>query len=229
MTVLFVSVSVLLGAQSLCHRARLVADAAPSKRNKTMVLAGVLLVGAVLLGPLFAIAGALVGYARSVLLRRSRLRHRDQQIRTSLAEVVDLFAVALANGHNLYAATHRVASWSTEPLGQALRSCLSAVERGQPLADSLEQMSSRLGPAVQPLVAALVAHERYGAPITQNLAGLAVESRRARRHHAEVLARRLPVTLLGPLIVCILPAFLLLTVVPLVVESLGSFSESFGL
>ena len=41
-----------------------------------------------------------------------------------------------------------------------------------------------------------------------------------RRRRAEVAARKLPVKLLFPLVLCILPAFALLTVVPVIVSSL---------
>lgn len=191
-------------------------------------VAGGVVVAALVAGPVGAVPVALVAYVRSVMRRRRRVREREHRIRAGLAEVVDLFAVALASGHNLYAATQRVAQWSGEPFSQALADCVTAVDHDHPLGDSLEELATRLGPVVQPLVTALVAHERYGAPIAQNLAALAGESRRARRHDAEVVARRLPVILLGPLVVCVLPAFLLLTVVPLVVDTVGSFAESFG-
>lgn len=222
-----VGASILFAAKSLRYPLRTIGgDVARDGRNAAMV-GGLLLLG-ILAGPIIVVVVVLMGYGRSILRRRAQTRHREHQIRTGLAEVIDLFAVALASGHNLYAATHRVARWSPEPFDQAFTSCISAVDDGCPLSESLEQLPNHLGPSVQPLAAALVAHERYGAPITQNLAGLASESRRIHRHHAEVLARRLPVTLLGPLVVCVLPAFLLLTVVPLVVETLGSVTNSFS-
>jgi hypothetical protein len=43
-----------------------------------------------------------------------------------------------------------------------------------------------------------------------------------RRRWAELHARRLPVQLLFPLVVCILPAFGLLAIVPLVLSALSS-------
>jgi tight adherence protein C len=44
---------------------------------------------------------------------------------------------------------------------------------------------------------------------------LAAEVRAERRRRAEAAARRVPVKLLFPLVLCVLPAFGLLTVVPL--------------
>jgi hypothetical protein len=49
---------------------------------------------------------------------------------------------------------------------------------------------------------------------------LGLELRLDRRRAAEQQARRVPVRLLGPLVMCTLPAFALLTIVPLLVASL---------
>ena len=81
-----------------------------------------------------------------------------------------------------------------------------------------------LGAAVRPLVAALVAAERYGAAVGARLERLALDARLAHRRRAEEAARRLPVQLLFPLVGCILPAFGLLTVVPLLAASMPRLS-----
>lgn len=226
-TIVILCVSIGLAAQVVRYPCRQVDGPIAIARGQVAVFGGLVVAGS-LLGPAGLVLAGLGAYARSVMRRRRRHLQREQQIRTGLAEVVDLFAVSLASGHNLYAATDQVARWSRDPFSAAFASCVSAVDLGQPLSDSLEQVPRQLGLALQPLVGALVAHDRYGAPISQNLAALAGECRRTQRHQAEVLARRLPVTLLGPLVVCVLPAFLLLTVVPLVVDTVGSFAETLG-
>ncbi|HEY4378606.1 MAG TPA: type II secretion system F family protein, partial [Acidimicrobiales bacterium] len=93
---------------------------------------------------------------------------------------------------------------------------------GEPVAVALESVAADLGPALQPLVRALDASDRYGAPLVPALDRLAGEARIARRRRAEEAARRLPVSLLFPLVCCSLPAFGLLTVVPLLVSALRS-------
>jgi tight adherence protein C len=51
---------------------------------------------------------------------------------------------------------------------------------------------------------------------------LATDVRADRRRRAEEAARRVPVKLLFPLVLCVLPAFALLTVAPLLAGALGS-------
>jgi tight adherence protein C len=72
----------------------------------------------------------------------------------------------------------------------------------------------------------LLASERYGAPVGAGLERLAAEVRADTRRRAETAARRVPVKLLFPLVVCILPAFGLLTVAPLVAGALRSLRLS---
>ncbi|MDP9070058.1 MAG: type II secretion system F family protein, partial [Actinomycetota bacterium] len=101
-----------------------------------------------------------------------------------------------------------------------LRRVASEASRGRRLADAVEELPARAGEAVRPLVSALVACERYGAPLAPALERIAADVRRRRQRRAEEAARKVPVTLLFPLVLCILPAFALLTVAPLIAGAL---------
>ena len=99
---------------------------------------------------------------------------------------------------------------------------MAEAERGARWSDALEAAAGRLGPLARPLLAALVASERYGAPLADALVVLAAEARADRRRRAEEAARRVPVQLLFPLVLCVLPAFVLLTLAPLLAGAFGS-------
>jgi tight adherence protein C len=100
---------------------------------------------------------------------------------------------------------------------------LARVDRGIRLADALDAVDREIEP-VRPLVDALVATERYGAPLVASLDRVAADARDARRRTREEAARRVPVKLLFPLVFCTLPAFALLTVVPVLLRSLPSLA-----
>ena len=87
------------------------------------------------------------------------------------------------------------------------------------MAEAVEALDD-LGDAAVPLVAALRGSARYGTPLRGPLEQVAADARTMRRRRAEEEARTLPVRLLLPLVLCILPAFGLLAVVPLLVASL---------
>jgi tight adherence protein C len=110
------------------------------------------------------------------------------------------------------------------PVGDALATTGGLLSRGAATGDVLAALLDACGPAVRPLVDALADHDRYGTPLGPVLDRVAIDSRLRRRRAAEEAARRLPVTLLFPLVLTTLPAFALLTIAPLLVGSFSSLS-----
>jgi pilus assembly protein TadC len=82
------------------------------------------------------------------------------------------------------------------------------------MADALEELTRAIGPEARPLVTALSSSLRSGAPLAPGLQRLADAQRRRQRRRAEERIRRLPVLLLAPLVGLVLPAFVVLTIVP---------------
>jgi tight adherence protein C len=157
----------------------------------------------------------------SLLARRARRRH-EQDVARSLPEVVDLFHLAVGAGLNVTLAVDAVARRASGPLAPELATVLGEVALGRRLADALSDVPARAGEGVRPLVTALVASDRYGAPLGDALGRLAAEVRADRRRRAEEIARRVPVKLLFPLVCCVLPAFGLLTLAPLIAGAVSA-------
>lgn len=139
-----------------------------------------------------------------------------------VTDLIDLFAVAVGSGLNVRLALEAVARRALPgPLADELQGVSRDVAAGRRLADRLEEAPDRTGiEALRPLVAALVDAERYGSALGPSLDRLADEARRSRQRRAEEAARRIPVKLLFPLVMCVLPAFGLLTVAPLIAGGL---------
>lgn len=176
--------------------------------------------------PLFAVSPVLAllvvaGLAvRPWWLARRAAARRRWQVVDAVPEAADLLALAVAGGLTVPLAIAAAARWTPDPMGEALRRATREVELGRPTADALEDAAEDLGPPVRPLVDVLLASERYGVPLGDSLDRVAREARLERRRRGEERARRVPVLLLFPLVLCVLPAFALLTVVPLLVGSL---------
>lgn len=96
------------------------------------------------------------------------------------------------------------------------------LQRGQGLAEALLGLVDELGPAARPIADGIAAAERYGLPLAPLLDTLSDQAHAARRRLAEAEARRLPVRLSFPLVVCTLPSFVLLAVVPAVMGTISS-------
>jgi tight adherence protein C len=193
----------------------------PSGRVVPMI--AVLVLGAALVGGAVACAsiGAFVVVARMAAVRLRRRRLGAEQDR-SVPELVDLFTMAAAAGLPAASALHAVAQRAPGPLRSAVQLAAAHQRSGATLASSLELLRAHGGQRCGQLVDAVAAAARDGTPLVPALAGVAASTRDQRRRAAEEAARRLPVTLLFPLACCVLPAAVLLALVPILLVSLGS-------
>lgn len=173
------------------------------------------------LAPAAPAVGAVV-WAHPVWRERSRRRRARAVLVGDLPDVTDLFMLAAGAGLTVPLAVEVVARRASGPFAVELARVVTEVALGRRLSDTLEEVPDRLGEEARPLVSALVAADRYGAPLLDGLERLGVELRHDRRRRAEEAARRVPVKLLFPLVLCTLPAFALLTVAPLLAGALGS-------
>jgi tight adherence protein C len=173
--------------------------------------------------PALAAVPVVVAVAAPVLAGRRDRAREEAQLHDQLPDVVDLLALTTAAGLPIGAALVAIAGRPGGPLGATLARAGALVRHGGSTGEALALLGG-LSPAVRPLVDALVQHDRYGTPLLPALERVAIEARARRRRRAEEAARRLPVTLLFPLVLTTFPAFVLLTVVPLLAGSLGSLS-----
>lgn len=172
------------------------------------------------------LAGALAVGGRWRAMKAHRDAAPDPAIVRDLPDLVDLVALAVAGGLSVPAALPLVAPVTPASLRPALDQAVAAVAAGRPTDEAVAELGRRWGPAARPLVHALVDHLRYGTPVLPPLERVALEARARRRRAAETRARRLPVLLLFPLVLCTLPAFGLLTVAPLVAGTFDSLQGS---
>ena len=166
--------------------------------------------------------GALGAVGRVVGAWRSRgsRRRLDASVGRELPVVLDLLAVATAAGCTPYLAVESAARWAPPVLAERLAHVSQVCRLGGSFPDALDDLASTT-PRLAPLVDALLASDRLGAPVGPALARLADEERAAARRAAETHARRVPVRLLFPLVFLVLPAFGLLTVVPALLSGLS--------
>jgi tight adherence protein C len=173
--------------------------------------------------PLAIVPAAWSVLAPTLVARRTRRAH-EAAVTDQLPDVVDLLHLTTAAGLPIPTAVCAIRRRPGGPLGAALERAAAHIERGGTTSSALGLIVDHAGASIRPLADALAAHDRYGTPLAPSLERVAIESRLRRRRQAEEAARRLPVTLLFPLVLTTLPAFALLTVVPLLAGSFGSLS-----
>jgi tight adherence protein C len=150
-------------------------------------------------------------------VRADRDKHRSPEdtALTTFPDAVDLLVVAADAGVPPVVAVGAVALRAPPPWDDALLAVAGRVERGSLFAAALAELPARCGDPGRRLASVLRAAAE-GAELAVALDRLASDARDLRRRRAEHAARRVPVRLLAPLVLCALPAFVLLALVPLV-------------
>ena len=190
-------------------------------RRRRIGLATFVLPPLLILRPVLGVGAVAVVVLGPRVHLRSVKRNAAKQRSREVASVIELVRLALESG-----STPSLALLSVGPLaGHGLRPSLSVageeIRRGVAFDAVLRRLSVE-APELSALSDVLVASNRLGLRVADTLRSLAVEARSARRREAETAARRLPVVLLFPVVCLTLPAFIVLTVAPLLLSGLGA-------
>lgn len=176
---------------------------------------------AIAVGAVGGLLVLVVTVAAVVGRRRARRRDRVLHIERNLPEVIDLLGLVVGAGRPTVSALADISPRVVEPFRSELAAVARRAGAGEPFTESVRRLRETLGPSVSSVVHAVTAAENDGAPLQPALVRAADEAHRRRRVRAEEAARRVPVLMLFPLVFCILPAFCLLTVVPVLVGTVA--------
>jgi tight adherence protein C len=150
-------------------------------------------------------------------------RRRRAAIDAEIPQLLDLLAAGSSAGLAAPMALRRAVDGLAGPLADDVRATVRAVDLGARWRDELESLAERLDLFdLRRTVAALTRTETLGASLAQATAELAATVRQARRAATAERARTAPVKMLFPLVFLVLPAFLLLTVVPVLLTTVRS-------
>ncbi|MGH2680372.1 MAG: type II secretion system F family protein [Actinomycetota bacterium] len=161
---------------------------------------------------------------RTLASARAEARRR-RAMDAEIPQLLDLLAVGSDAGLSAVSGLERSVSVLRGPLGAELRASLDAVDLGARWREELAAVAGRLGlPDLRRAVAVLTRTEMLGTSLTSATRELAADVRGARRAAIAERARAAPVKMLFPLVFLVLPAFLLLTVVPVLLTTVRSIS-----
>jgi len=182
--------------------------------------------GLVAVHPLLAGLPALAVAAPAAARRRREDAATVSTAVASLPDAVDLVLVAARAGLPAGPALGAVAGRAPPPWDLAFAAVVRRTARGERLVDAIDQLVVHAGDPARPLRAVLRSTVDDGADLVGALDRFVADARDIRRRRAEETARRVPVRLLLPLVACSLPAFALLSIVPILVGALGALDLS---
>lgn len=149
---------------------------------------------------------------------------RQNQIRKSLPDALDLITICVEAGYGLDAALAKVAEKTRGPLAEEVNRAHLEVSLGKPRSESLRDMAQRAGVSeLQSFIATIIQAEQMGVSISGVLRVQSDSMRVRRRQRAEEEAMKAPVKMLFPLVLCIFPAMFVVLLGPAVIRIATSF------
>jgi tight adherence protein C len=170
------------------------------------------------------LAAVVGGYHLPEAALWGRGTERQQAIARELPDVLDQMTIAVEAGLGFEAALARAAGSGKGVLAEELARTVQDVAVGRPRREAYQALATRTQvPELKRFVGAVNQADTYGVPLADVLRVQADEARVKRRQSAEEQAMKVPVKVVFPLVVCILPALLVVVVGPAALGVLDSF------
>jgi len=149
---------------------------------------------------------------------------RQDEIRRQLPDSLDLLILTVEAGLGFDAALSQVASTMPGPLAREYARVLHEMQMGQRRADALRALGQRTRVTeLRTMAISVVQASELGIPIADVLREQARQMRLRRRQHAEEQARKVPVKVVFPLVICLFPALFIVIIGPGIINIMRSF------
>ena len=178
---------------------------------------------------LASLAGATLGMVIPGLWLDMQVRKRQQMLRQSLPDALDMLVLCLEGGVSMPSAFQRVAAeiLIVHPLlGFEMSIMQREVQLGLSIGESLKKLAERCGlDDVRDLASVLLQSERFGASVVKALRSYAETWRQERQQRAEESAQKAGVKILFPTLLCIFPAIFIVLLGPAALQMAALFSK----
>ncbi|MDO8987425.1 MAG: type II secretion system F family protein, partial [Coriobacteriia bacterium] len=140
-------------------------------------------------------------------------------------DMLDMLTISVEAGLGFDQAMAKLVRNTTGPLSEEFGRVLQEVQAGVKRTDAMRRLAQRTEvPELNGFIMAIVQADVFGISVSGVLRSQATEMRIKRRQYAEEAAQKAPVKLVFPLVICILPATLIVILGPAII----SFVQVFG-
>ncbi len=158
---------------------------------------------------------SLIGFFVPELLLQSKITSRQDGIRKSMPDALDLLTICVQAGLGFDAAMSRVAEKWEDALADEFERSLREIQLGNVRRVALRNMADRIGIAeMTSFVAAIIQSEQLGVSMSKVLRIQSDQMRTRRRQIAEEKAQQAPVKMLFPMALLIFPSLMIILLGP---------------
>lgn len=157
----------------------------------------------------------LIGFFMPQLLLQSKINSRQDAIRRSMPDALDLLTICVQAGLSFDASMARVAEKWEDALADEFERSLREIQLGNVRRVALRNMADRIGISeMTSFVAAIIQSEQLGVSMSKVLRIQSDQMRTRRRQIAEEKAQQAPVKMLFPMALLIFPSLMIILLGP---------------
>jgi tight adherence protein C len=172
------------------------------------------------------LAIAALGYWLPNIVLTNAVQRRQAELRTSLADSIDLLTICVEAGLGFDAAMAHVSRNTTGPLADEFYRTLQEVQLGRSRNEAMRNLAERSNvPELRAFVLAMVQADIFGVSVANVLRIQARDMRVKRRQLAEERAMKVPIKVLFPVLFCIFPALFVVILGPAIMRIAEVFAR----
>ncbi|MEY4899687.1 MAG: hypothetical protein RI895_109 [Actinomycetota bacterium] len=150
---------------------------------------------------------------------------RSLELDRTLPDAIDILNLCVESGLTFQASMAQVSLILEGPISDEFARVLRQMQLGQSLIASLQDLSTRNNNSdLKRFVSVVIQADKLGVPISTVLQEQAREMRSKRRDRAREQAQKVPVKILGPVMLCFLPGIFIVILGPAMVSITRAFS-----
>lgn len=168
---------------------------------------------------LFSLLAGAATFLLPDLWIHERGRERQDAIRRALPDMLDMLTISVEAGLGFDAAVSKLVRTTSGPLAEEFAVMLHEVSAGLARREALRNLADRTDvPDLSTFVMAMVQADVFGISVASVLRTQSHEMRRKRHQYAQEMAQKAPAKMVFPIVLCILPATLIVLMGPAVIS-----------
>jgi tight adherence protein C len=172
------------------------------------------------------LAIGLLGYWLPNIVLTNAVQRRQNEIRSALADSIDLLTICVEAGLGFDAALAHVSKNTDGPLADEFYRTLQEVQLGRSRNEAMRNLADRSNvPELRAFVLAMVQADVFGVSVANVLRIQAKDMRVKRRQLAEERAMKVPIKVLFPVLFCIFPALFVVILGPAIMRIADVFTR----